>query len=68
MIFEFEDGMEDFIKDYIDCENGDYDCKNCSNNDECYMEANAICNHEFAESIGYGGYDSEDEFWESLYD
>ena len=45
-------------------------CKNCDNEqiEECYYKANNTCNSIFAESIGYGGYDSEEEFWEQLFD
>lgn len=67
------ESMADLITDYIskrECKEDligtDYDCVNCGNIEECYMEANSRCNSEFAESINYGGYDSEEEFWENL--
>ena len=67
------ESMADLIIDYIskreckeDLIGNDYDCVNCGNIEECYMEANSLCNSEFAESINYGGYDSEEEFWENL--
>lgn len=67
--------MADFITDYIskrECEEdfigNDYDCINCENIEECYMEANSRCNSEFAENINYGGCDTEEEFWEQLFD
>lgn len=67
------ESMADLITDYIserectdDLIGNDYDCVNCGNIEECYMEANSRCNNEWAESINYGGYDSEDEFWENL--
>lgn len=67
------ESMADLITDYIskreckeDLISNDYDCVNCGNIEECYMEANSRCNSEFAESINYGGYDSEEEFWENL--
>ena len=67
------ESMADLIIDYIskreckeDLIRNDYDCVNCGNIEECYMEANSRCNSEFAESINYGGYDSEEEFWENL--
>ena len=44
------------------------DCTSCDCIYECYMKANNRCNSEFAESIDYGGYDSEEEFWEQLFD
>lgn len=69
------ESMADLITDYIfkreckeDLIGNDYDCVNCGNIEECYMEANSRCNSEWAESINYGGYDSEDEFWEQLFD
>lgn len=43
------------------------DCIKCANIDECYKEANANCNSEWAESINYDGCDSEKEFWEKLF-
>lgn len=44
------------------------DCENCDINqiEECYYKANNYCNDIFAESIGYGGYDSAEEFWDNL--
>ena len=67
------ESMAGLIIDYIskreckeDLIGNDYDCVNCGNIEECYMEANSRCNSEFAESINYGGYDSEEEFWENL--
>ena len=67
------ESMADLIIDYIskrECKEdlicNDYDCVNCRNIEECYMEANSRCNSEWAESINYGGYDSEEEFWENL--
>lgn len=32
----------------------------------CHAEAVSKCNSEFAESLDFGGYDSEEEFWENL--
>ena len=67
------ESMADLIIYYIskreckeDLIGNDYDCVNCGNIEECYMESNSRCNSEFAESINYGGYDSEEEFWENL--
>ena len=42
------------------------DCHNCQDLYDCYVKTNNECNHGFAKSIGYGGYDSEEEFWENL--
>lgn len=62
--------MEDLISAYISEEECDYnmDCKNCECIEECHMKANNRCNSEFAESIGYGGCDTEEKFWEQLFD
>jgi hypothetical protein len=67
------ESMADLITDYIserECKENlignDYDCVNCENIEECHMEASIRCSSEWAESVDYGGYDSEDEFWENL--
>lgn len=67
-----EEKME-LIKEYIteeectfDCDNEVFDCESCSNFDECYMKAEIRCNTEFAESVDYGGYNTEEEFWEQI--
>lgn len=69
------ESMADLITDYIsereckeDIIGNDYDCVNCENIEECHMKANSRCNSEFAENINYGGYDSEEKFWEQLFD
>lgn len=69
------ESMTDLITDYIskreckeDLIGNDYGCVNCGNIEECYMEANSRCNSEWAESINYGGCNTEDEFWEQLFD
>lgn len=61
--------MIETIKEYSgDC--GVCDCENCDIEqiEKCYYKANDICNDTFAESIDYGGCDSEEEFWEQLFD
>lgn len=57
------ESMADLITDYISkrkCKNdligNDYDCVNCGNIEECFMEVNSRCNSEW----------NEDEFWENL--
>lgn len=66
--------MEDFISDYIsdeqckDIASNVHNCRNCYCIDECYALANNKCNSEWAESIDYGGCNSEEEFWEQLFD
>lgn len=44
------------------------DCIECSDIQECYKEASANCNSEWAESINYDGCDSEKEFLDKLFD
>lgn len=63
----------ELIKEYIteeecmfDRDNEIFDCESCSNFDECYMKAEIRCNTEFAESVDYGGYNTEEEFWEQI--
>lgn len=43
-------------------------CKRCPYIEDCYYLANQKCNSQFAENINYGGYDTEEEFWENLFD
>ena len=69
------DSMVDFISDYIssrECNEeivgNDMNWKTCDYIGDCYITANNRCNSEYAESIDYGGYDSEEEFWEQLFD
>ena len=67
--------MIDLIKEYLttkDCEEisggNKFDCENCEYSDECCRLANRRCNSEYAENVNYGGYDTEEEFWEQLFD
>lgn len=46
-----------------DCIN-DYSCENCAGIKDCYHKAVSIEDSLYAESVDYGGYDSEEEFWE----
>jgi len=41
-------------------------CQKCNEIEECYTKAVIVSNQTFAESIDYGGYDSEEEFWDNL--
>ena len=66
--FEFDETMKYTIMDYVDCDLDTYDCENRMHNQECYSLASDMCNSEFAEMISYGGYDSEEEFWDNLLD
>ena len=38
----------------------------CPDIEYCHTEAVSKCNSEFAESLDFGGYDSEEEFWDNL--
>ena len=69
----------DLIQEYITEEeclhaqnNEMYCCLCCDNFENCCMETkiryNDDFNNVFAQSIDYGGYDNEDEFWEQLLD
>lgn len=64
---------KDLIKEYITKEECDYmsddslfNCFSCSCLEECYMKSCERCNSEFAESVNYGGYNTEDDFWEQI--
>lgn len=63
------------MKDFIDEElfevdgNGhccEHECLDCSEIEFCHSMAVQQMSHEFAESINYGGYDTEEEFWEQI--
>ena len=43
-----------------------YNCNKCGNIEECYWNAISKENSLYAESLDYGGYDSEEEFWEQM--
>ena len=60
--------MVELIQDELpECENNEnFNCKECSELEECYYKASTKYAHEFAESVCNGGYDSEEEFWENL--
>lgn len=52
---------------FSECEfDNNFRCEECSELEQCYYKAFTKSSHEFAESLDYGGYDSEDEFWENL--
>ena len=42
------------------------ECEDCPDIEYCYAEAVSKCSSEFAENVNYGGYDSEEEFWENI--
>lgn len=67
--------MIDLIKEYLtieDCEmlsgGNNFDCENCECSDECCSLANRRCDSEYADSVSYGGCDTEEEFWEQMLD
>lgn len=62
-----------FIKEYITenecnymCDNTTFDCDSCSCVEDCYLVSCARCDSEFANNINYGGYDTEETFWEQI--
>lgn len=59
MLISTYGGIHDCCCDY---------CYKCSDEqlDECCFIANNNCNSYFAELVNYGGYDSEEEFWDNL--
>lgn len=65
-----EEEMIEEIKNYGICYicDSDGNCKQCNDIEACYWRVDSRINSEYAESIGYGGYDTEDEFWEQLFD
>lgn len=58
--------------DLINAYDGEYDicerigCSTCSHLEDCYYVARQKQDSEWARLINYGGYDTEDEFWEQL--
>lgn len=65
---EGKNDMIDTIKDFFfDGNDGcDQDCINCLDIEYCHTIALQKLNHGYAEALGYGGYNTEDEFWEQL--
>lgn len=66
--FKNIDEMIELIeKELSDCElDNDFNCRECCDLEDCYVKASQKLSHEFAESLNYGGYGSEEEFWENL--
>lgn len=60
--------MKNLIVDELpECEfDEDFKCESCCELQYCYHKASAKLSHEFAESLDYGGYDTEEKFWENL--
>lgn len=44
----------------------EHECLTCGEIEFCHSIAVQKMTHEFAESINYGGYDTEEEFWEQI--
>ena len=67
--FENINEMVELIKEELpECEfDNDFNCISCCDLEDCYVKASTKFTHEFAKSLDYGGYDSEEEFWENLY-
>lgn len=66
--FENINEMVELVKEELPtCEyNNNFKCKDCSELEICYFKASTKSAHEFAQSLDYGGHDSEEEFWENL--
>ena len=66
--FDNVEEMKELIVDELpECEfDNNFRCEKCSELEQCYYKASTKSSHEFTESLDYGGYDSEDEFWENL--
>ena len=64
---------KNWIKEYITkeecnymCDDIVFDCEHCSCSEDCYMRACDRCDNELADSVAFGGYNTEDEFWEQI--
>lgn len=44
----------------------EHNCLDCGEIEFCYHIASKRITHDFAKSINYGGYDTEEEFWEQI--
>nr|DAW98132.1 MAG TPA: hypothetical protein [Bacteriophage sp.] len=66
--FDNIEEMKELIVDELsECEfDNNFRCEKCSELEQCYYKASTKSSHEFADSLDYGGYDFEDEFWENL--
>ena len=67
--FDNVEEMKELIIDELsECEfDSNFRCEECSELEQCYCKASS-CNSEWAKSIDYGGCDTEEEFWEQLFD
>lgn len=62
-----------FIKEYITenecdymCDGIIFDCDYCTCFKDSYLEACIRCNGELANAVSFGGYDTEETFWEQI--
>lgn len=62
-----------FIKEYMTesecdymCDDIIFDCDSCTCFKDCYLEACIRCNGELANTVSFGGYDTEETFWEQI--
>lgn len=69
------DGKKNLIIDYITedecnymCDDALYNCDSCSNLEDCYMYSCDRCNKDFIKNTNYGGYTTEEEYWEQIFD
>lgn len=59
--------VETIMEELITCElDSNFQCQNCCDLEQCYHKATTKLAHDYAKSLDYGGYDSEEEFWENL--
>ena len=65
---EVKDEMVELINcysvEYDDC--GRIDCHECSFLNDCYYVARQREDGEWAKSLNFGGYETEEEFWQQL--
>lgn len=64
---------KNFIKEYITesecnymCDDITFNCDFCSCVEDCYFESCARCDSELANNVNYGGYNTEETFWEQF--
>lgn len=67
------DEKKNLIKDCITkeeceymCDDTLFNCDSCSSCEECYTKSCQRCNDTYAKSINYGGYNTEEDFWEQI--
>ena len=63
-IEEMAELIDVYKVEYDNC--GRIDCSKCNYLEDCYFVARQKQDSEWAKSINYGGYDTEEEFWEQI--